>query len=494
MSRKRTPPILIDAYTDEPAGLGVPPYLGVHPRYAFGHFRGDAVYLTVDDLRYWRVTQKRPFVKLDPPSGRTRIDLINHTRPPDETGRLLAKAKEITLILGVHTPGKYLSAVPGSYAECMRLLDGLRVRKTLAGPVAACGSQARGGADAELPDFKRFARVEQDFFTDYADLREKAIAGARVLKQIPGRRIVEIETGRGCPRRPGCSFCTEPLKSAVEWREQDDIHAEVDALMAAGARAFRLGKQSCIFSYKGGDPEELEKLLAPLAARGPEVLHIDNANPAMVTEARARLFVRCCTPGSTAAFGAESFDPAVAEANNLNATFDMVMDAARILNRVGAERGDNGMPLLLPGINLLLGLIGETPETLDINLAALKRILDEGLLVRRVNIRQVAPFPGTLLRREAGTRIARRHRRLYPDWIERVRREFDLPMLRRVFPKGVVLRGLWAETHEGAVTFLRQLGSYPVVVGVRKRLPLGEQFDVRIVDHMFRSLVGELVE
>jgi len=486
--------VIIDCYTDEPAGLGVPPFLGVYPRYAAGHYGENITYLTIDDLRYTRLTERRPHVKLDPPTGKTRIDLINHTRPPDEVRRVLGKARELVIIIGVQTPGKYLSGMPGTYSEAMKLLEGVRGKRVLAGPIVSCGTQQRGGRPAELPDFNRFVRAEPDFFSDYADLRQKAVDGARLLAQVSLPKVVEIETGRGCPRAEGCSFCTEPLKHSVEWRLPEDVHEEVRALMAAGARHFRLGKQTCIFSYRGGHLPEIESLLAPIAAMDPEVLHIDNANPAMVTEERAELFVRYCTPGSTAAFGVESFDPRVAEANNLNATTEMVMEAVRTLNRVGGARGDNGMPHFLPGINLLLGLKGETPETLDLNLSTLKAILDEDLLVRRVNIRQVVPFPGTRLYEEAGTKFVRKNRKHYAAWTERVRHEFDLPMLRRLFPTGTILRHLRSETHEGNVTFLRQLGSYPVVVGVRDRLPLGEWFDVRIADHMLRSLVGEVVD
>ncbi len=48
---------IIDGYTDEPAGLGVPPLTSVYtPRYAYGAIkkaRKDAsiFYLTIDDLR-----------------------------------------------------------------------------------------------------------------------------------------------------------------------------------------------------------------------------------------------------------------------------------------------------------------------------------------------------------------------------------------------------------------------------------------------------------
>ena len=471
----------------------MPPFLGVYPRYAAGRYAGDAAYVTVDDLRYARLTERHPHVKLDPATGKTRIDLINRTRPADDVRRILAKARELIVIVGVQTPGKYLSAVPGTYAEVMKLLEGVRARKVLAGPIVSFGTQLRGGTKAELPDLRRFAGADPDLFEDYSDLRPQAIAGARILDQVPRPRVMEIETGRGCPRPEGCSFCTEPLKHPLEWREQRDVHDEVQALMAAGARHFRLGKQSCIFSYRRGDPDELDALLAPLAALGPDVLHIDNANPAMVTEARAKLFVRYCTPGSTAALGVESFDPQVAKANNLNATPEMVMEAVRTLNRVGADRGSNGLPALLPGINILLGLKDETTDTLDANLQALSMILHEGHMVRRTNIRQVVPFPGTRLYEEAGHKYLRKNRRHYAKWIERVRHEFDLPMLRRVFPIGTILRGLRSETHEGNVTFVRQLGSYPIVVGVRQRLPLGECFDARVTDHMLRSVVGEVV-
>ena len=46
--------VILDCYTDEPSGLGAPPYLSVHSRYISGtllmlgreHF-----YLTIDDIR-----------------------------------------------------------------------------------------------------------------------------------------------------------------------------------------------------------------------------------------------------------------------------------------------------------------------------------------------------------------------------------------------------------------------------------------------------------
>ena len=44
---------IVDCYTDEPAGLGVPPFIGTYPRYLYGYYskENDVSYLTIDDLR-----------------------------------------------------------------------------------------------------------------------------------------------------------------------------------------------------------------------------------------------------------------------------------------------------------------------------------------------------------------------------------------------------------------------------------------------------------
>ena len=235
-------------------------------------------------------------------------------------------------------------------------------------------------------------------------------------------------------------------------------------------------------------------MLAGVAALNPAILHIDNANPAMIDVRRTELFVKYLTPGSTAAMGVESFDPAVVAANNLNCTYDMAFDAIATLNRIGGFRGINGCHALLPGINILLGLTGETPETLEKNFAALKRIVDEGWLVRRINIRQVVPFPGTALYERLGGKPLRANRRYYSEWVDKVRREIDVPMLQKLFPVGTILRDLCSEVHNGNTTFMRQIGSYPILVAVRERLPLDESFSVRVIGYMRRSLLGERVQ
>jgi len=363
----------------------------------------------------------------------------------------------------------------------------------LTGPVLTGGTQFRGGARAQVPEAGDFDELRPLAFDTYEQLQPLALRGAHVIAQMPrlAQRIVEIETGRGCPREKGCSFCTEPIKQSVLWRRPELVIEEVKTLMGLGARAFRLGKQSCLYSYEGGDPQKLEAMLSGLAALAPAVLHMDNANPMMINEQRTELFVKYLTPGSTAAMGIESFDPEVTKANNLNCPYDLAFEAIRLVNRLGGFRGDNGCHALLPGVNILLGLAAETPETLDQNFAALKRLFDEGLLIRRINIRRVVPFPGTPLYEQVGQTPLRKNQRYYTPWIEKVRREIDIPMLQRLFPVGTVLKNLCSEVHNGHMTFLRQIGSYPIVVGIHDRLPLNEFIDARVTGYMRRSLVAE---
>ncbi len=492
MPRTRT---IIDCYTDEPAGLGVPPFLGVWPRYIAGRYRDMPFYCTIDDLRYADCARRGTYPEIDPATTKTRKELLNRTRSVDALLDIFHNTDQFVVIAGIQTPGKYLGAAPGSLREVVSLLRHYRATKVLTGPAAVCGTQLRGGSNAEVAAQGEFDAIDGDIYHDYDILQQYMLKGAEVVTQVPYQIIAELETGRGCVRKEGCSFCTEPLKGTPQWRAADDVHQEVAALQRFGVEAFRLGKQSCIYSYAGGDTGALQRLLEGISSARPRVLHIDNANPAMVTEQRTRLFVRYCTPGSTAALGVESFDPEVSAANNLNCDVQGVMDAVRSINRIGGVRGENGCHALLPGINILLGLPGETKKTLEYNFSCLMQMCDEGMLVRRVNIRQVVPFPGTPLAQNGNAwRVIRKNRKLYASWIERVRNEFDEPMLKRLFPSGTRLYGVRSVVHEGNVTFMRQLGSYPIVVGVRQRLPLGRFYSVEITGHMRRSLEAKVVD
>ncbi len=478
---------LLDCYTDEASGLGVPPYLGTYPRYLFGQLQAEGheiTYLTIDDLRLWKLyggLKKEPTEK-----EKTNIHIYNLTR--SKAKDILEKTDVLIIILGVHVPGKYLTAIPGTLREVVPLLKDIPCRKILTGP-AVFGTQLEGGKFFETiqHDFE-----VKDFSSSFENLQPFAIKGADILVQIPWRIMAEIETGRGC-NVGKCSFCTEPLKSSFVNRKMEEVVEEVVCLYRNGARYFRLGKQADF--YASDRPIELLKTIRECCPEI-EVLHIDNVNPNSVVakggEEITKAIVQYCTPGNIAAFGVESFDPDVVKANLLNTMPLIAMKAIRIINKYGAERGSSGLPKFLPGINVIFGLLKETKQTHQKNMDALKQVMDEGLLLRRINIRQVAVLPDTFLEKHGGTKYLRKNKQYYWKWRNDIRQNIDFPLLQRLVPVGTILTDVFTEMYDGKTTFCRQMGTYPLIIGIYGRLPLGKKIKVRVLSHMLRSIVGEV--
>ena len=63
-------------------------------------------------------------------------------------------------------------------------------------------------------------------------------------------------------------------------------------------------------------------------------------------------------------------------------------------------------------------------------------------------------------------------------------------MLKRVFPQGTVLKDVIIEKHSGNISYGRQMGTYPIVVGIPKILPLRTHVDCVVIDHGQRSITG----
>jgi radical SAM superfamily enzyme with C-terminal helix-hairpin-helix motif len=487
--------VLLDGYVDEPACLGVPPYIAPEVRGLAGVLleRGYTVrYLTIDLLR------------LDP--------------------SLLAELDRADLVVvhaGTTVPGKYLAGTPATLDELRQLGRQLRSPTTAIGGPVLFGYAPGGGDRAVPPGLDDYDLLlaghpaaaleaalagadEPRGSYDYAVTDPFAVAGASVLSQHPSfpHVVCELETARGCAREAvgGCSFCTEPFYGPPRYRSTGAVGDEVGALAACGARHFRLGRQPDLLAYGAlpgadpvPDPERIAALFAAVRAGAPDLLtlHIDNVNPGTIARheeaARAALaaIVAGHTPGDVAAFGMETADPAVIAANNLKASPDEVFRAIEVVNEVGGIRA-GGIPELLPGLNFVLGLAGETPATYAHNHAFLRRVLEAGLLVRRINIRRVMPFPGRRAHAENTLGLYDREFRVFK---ETVRNEIDRTMLKRDMPNGTVVRHAVVE-RTGTLSLARPLGSYPILLGLPLALPVGTVLDAVVVDHGQRSLTA----
>ncbi len=523
--------LILDFYVDEPACFGVPPYLSPYARYVAGAMTSASIpqeqvqYLTVDA---WRAQGKA----------------------------LTTDPELVVLVAGTTVPGKYLGGRIGTVAEVLEFLEYRAQRQKggvtlVGGPIRFASPEIRrqieerGGilvrGDLELyverlcdaPEgVRKAAEALSGGHTGerrtYEQVDRWAQAGAFLTQLHPNfpYLILELETYRGCTRDVFCSFCTEAFYGRPVFRNLPGILNETRELHAHQNRYFRLGRQADLMTYLPDmndfrnsfprpRPESLLSLYEGIRGVAPDLrmLHLDNINPGLIAtfpeESReiVRIISEHNTPGDTAAMGLETLDPHVIELNDLKCSPEEALRAIEIVNEFGARRTD-GLPHLLPGINLLHGLPGESTETFEKNFAFLKNVLDRGLLLRRINIRQAVTFDNTKLERlqAEDTRPAGVSRKkMRPAAVEqrfmyyrdRIRNEIDRPMLRRNFPTGTLLREVILEAENQGYFLGRPLGSYPVTVKIPRgdrtaaaHFGSGEPLTVFVTGAQERSLEG----
>ncbi len=478
---------IVDCYVDEPSCLGVPPYISPYVRYSAGIIKEtlkiDPDYITIDQIR---------------------------------CGKNLSGYSILIIIAGTTVPGKYLGGTPASAGELIRYFENIPSTKILIGPIFfeiqnKLKKRFNETFDHILPPVFE-SRLYELLGGDGKLNRGRnianrfAIKGAGIVRQHPmyPNVICEIETYRGCFWGK-CSFCSEKFYGRVDFRDIEGIVNEIEALYEAGIRHFRLGNQSDFFTYMGDythdiprpEPENIEQLMSSIRRVAPDLktLHIDNVNPKVLSEYPdeservARVIVKYHTPGDVAAFGMESADRNVLRKNQIISDPEDVMIAIKLLNRIGKNVGVNGLPELLPGINFVYGLKGETKKTFELNYTFLKEVLDSGLLLRRINLRQVHIIPGTGIWKY-GNRNVKKHRKYFSIYKRKIREEIDRPMLEKVVPAGRVLRDVVCEKQSGNMTFGRQLATYPILVGIPGKHDPGRIMNVKVVSHGQRSITA----
>lgn len=470
---------ILDGYVDEPSCLGVPPFISPYPRYILGMIKlmgYNAQYITADQLRSDNYLMRRL----------TEFDLI-------------------IVIAGAIVPGKYLSARPLSFDEIRFLPEG--PQKVVVGPISLelDNKNLRNynildfPFEEQLHDYlSRFLKTDISF-----DLSRFAVGGAEVIERHPDFPYVicEIETYRGCYWGK-CSFCMERIHGEPRMREPEHVLEEIETLYNYGARYFRIGKQTDFFTYMGDfsyevpkpDPEFMLSFHREIWRRCPKIrtLHFDNLNPKTIaahpreSKEIIKTIVIYQTPGNVAAMGLEAADEKVARKNNLAVSPQEAMYAIELINRFGASVGYNGLPYFLPGLNFVAGLWGETKETYDKNLEFLQQVLDQGLMLRRVNIRQAKLLKGSPLAKH-GSRV---NEEQFNSFKKRVRKEVDKEILKKTVPVGRKLTDLRCEQQKGNITFARQMATYPLLVGVVGSYERNDFFDVRVTGHGERSITG----
>lgn len=509
--------LVLDGYEDEPAAFGVPPYVGFHIRYVCGvleQHKIDYTYLTIDQ---WRLFSEE--------------ERANHLR--DLEG--------FVCIAGAVVPGRYIRGTPISRKESTELIRTLpRNIPALFGGWAVRGWKQQGwlplrsnlflavqDTDATLNGFLKTGswkheRRTSEEWTSWAQYgaKSKAVLQHPDLgsEEKPGPLTYEVEVYQGCVRfKRGCKFCIEPKKGVPIWRTPEDIIQEVKLAHDAGVQHVRLGGMTDTYTYMAEgvkeleypipNPEPIAKLLHGLREdERLNILHTDNGNPSIIAEniepstEITKTLVETLSDGAVLSFGLESADPNVHAENWLNCDSNQLKSALRLINQYGRERGERGLPKLLPGLNFIAGLNGERTETYEMNLNLLQELRNEGLLLRRINIRQVE-----------GEGFQEIPEDDFKRFKSAVRDTIDSPLLQELFPLGHVLKDVHWETHDGrtrlpvhlseehtgdhvhgraGLSFGRQIGAYPILIGVPYHIPLESSSNIMITGHGARSITG----
>ena len=513
--------LVLDGYEDEPAAFGVPPYIGFHIRYVCGVLEQaniDYDYVTIDQWRDYARTNGEEAVR-----------------------KRLASIEGIACIAGAVVPGRYLRGTPISLNETQQL-----IRELPNGVPAVFGGWAIRGwkkhgwtplranlflaiqdTDASLYKFIQTGKwsngrrnAEQWTAWAQAGASSLAVTAHPDLGTVDkkGPLTYEVEVYQGCVRyKRGCKFCIEPKKGVPIWRTPEDIIEEVRIAHDAGVEHVRLGGMTDTYTYMAEGVQELEYPIPspePIAQllhglRDDErlgILHTDNGNPSIIaesmeeSEAITKTLVETLSDGAVLSFGLESADPSVHEANWLNCDSAQLKAAIGLINKYGRERGQRGLPKLLPGLNFIAGLNGETKESYQMNLDLLHDIRREGHLLRRINIRQVEGDGFQDIPQDS-----------FNMFKTNVRDTIDRPLLEELFPVGGILSDVHWETHDGrtrllkhqseehtaercrgkaGITFGRQIGAYPILIGVEYHIPLETQSNIVVTGHGARSITG----
>ncbi|MDG1557691.1 MAG: radical SAM protein [Candidatus Poseidoniaceae archaeon] len=513
--------LVIDGYEDEPAAFGVPPYVGFHIRYLCGVLEQAKVPYEYTTIDAWRMYLKE--------AGE------------DAVRARLSGIAGLACVAGAVVPGRYLRGTPISLKETREIIRSLpSSTPALFGGWAIRGWRQQGWAplqanlflalqdtDATLHAYLKTGawshqRRSAEQWTEWA----QAGAGSKAVtshpdlgnEAKPGPLTYEVEVYQGCVRyKRGCKFCIEPKKGVPIWRTPEDIIEEVRLAHDAGVQHVRLGGMTDTYTYMADgvreleypipNPEPIARLLHGL--RDDErlgILHTDNGNPSIIaenleaSETITKTLVETLSDGAVLSFGLESADPSVHVANWLNCDPAQLKTAIRLINKHGKTRGERGLPKLLPGLNFIAGLNGETEASYQLNLDLLHEIRREGLLLRRINIRQVE-----------GEGFQEIPQKAFNTFKTNVRDTIDGPLLQELFPLGSKLSDVHWETHDGrtrlpahmedahtaeqcrgkaGITFGRQIGAYPILVGVEYHIPLETSSDIIVTGHGARSITG----
>ena len=204
---------------------------------------------------------------------------------------------------------------------------------------------------------------------------------------------ISMTTSRGCPYK--CIFCVgrKMVGAKVRYHSADRVAAELQYL--ANLKFHQINIADDLFT---ANQNHCFAVCEEILKRNLEINWTSFARVDTISE---KLLSRMKAAGCTAvSFGIESANPAILNTIKKGITVPQIRNAVRMCRRVGIS----------PYASFILGLPGETPETIKETAAFAANLQQEGLAY---GFHILAPFPGTEVREQSdrlGIRI------LTDDW------------------------------------------------------------------------------
>jgi radical SAM superfamily enzyme with C-terminal helix-hairpin-helix motif len=446
--------VIIDGFTDSPFDLGVPPFMASEVRYVAGACwdRDDktrVIYVTVDDLNAGRKS-----------SLMEGADLILVYAGEPRASPVIRPSPDVHRVAGIQDIVDYIA-----YLDCPKVLAGPHVTVNDGKIDDRLGFQRVVTGDLSkfahetLSEGSEIDDVDPSVERTNEDLKKFSILGAGLAIQnrgYPSFLSIGVELYRGCPSamEGGCSFCHHALRTTVEYRPVEDVVAEVAKISELGCENI-LFQCPCFLSYFSSpnddeglqlDRDAIEKLLEGVRSVAPGLkgIHVEGINPGVFaidwqeSKRILKTVLSQCTDGNFTNVKAFSFDDQVQLMNNISSTTEQTVEVVRNLAEAGSEIGPDGLPRLLPVIELVYGLAGETQETLDVNLEAMRDLASEGL-VRGVVARELVPVPGTTIAK----RDDLEEQEGLQNHLESLENEINRPLNGKLAPPGQLVRDVY---------------------------------------------------
>jgi anaerobic magnesium-protoporphyrin IX monomethyl ester cyclase len=228
--------------------------------------------------------------------------------------------------------------------------------------------------------------IETESRTTWVDVNSLPVPARHLLPLGRYRALnmsISMTTSRGCPFK--CIFCVgrKMVGAKVRYRNAENVVDELEYLGTLGFPQVNIADDLFTANKRHCFDVCDEIIRRNLDLKWSSFARVDTVS----VDVLKRMKEAGCTAVS---FGVETGNPEILKTIKKGITIDQVVAAVEMCNEAN----------IIPTVSFILGLPGETPETMDETIAFGEKLKNMGVLH---GFHLLAPFPGTKIREESET-------------------------------------------------------------------------------------------